>query len=50
VSEQHFGEPDFEAEPGTSEHFTSIAPPWLIFWATFRPGILSSSDARQRQV
>jgi SAM-dependent methyltransferase len=43
VSEQNFGEPNFEADPGTSEHFTSIAPPWLIFWAKFRPDVLSSS-------
>ena len=40
VSEQHFGTPDTEAEPGTSEHFTSVAPPWLIFWAAYRPDIL----------
>jgi SAM-dependent methyltransferase len=40
VSEQNFGAPNTEAEPGTSEHFTSIAPPWLIFWAAHRPDIL----------
>ncbi|MBA3320558.1 MAG: class I SAM-dependent methyltransferase [Pyrinomonadaceae bacterium] len=40
LSEQNYGTPDFEAEPGTPEHLTSIAPPWLIFWATYRPNIL----------
>ncbi len=28
------GDPD--AEPGTWEHFTAIAPPWLTFWAAYR--------------
>ena len=40
LSEQNLGPPNIKAEPGTSEHFTSIAPPWLIFWATYRPDIL----------
>lgn len=40
VSEQNLGTPDAGAEPGTTEHFTSIAPPWLIFWAAHRPDIL----------
>lgn len=31
--EQHFGEPDFQQPPGTSEHFTAVLPPWIIFWA-----------------
>jgi SAM-dependent methyltransferase len=39
LSEQNLGTPDIKAEPGSSEHFTSIAPPWLIFWATYRPDI-----------
>jgi SAM-dependent methyltransferase len=37
VVEEHFGEPDFTAEPGTSEHFTAVAPPWLRFWARYQP-------------
>jgi SAM-dependent methyltransferase len=37
LSELNYGTPDFEAEPGTPEHLTSIAPPWLNFWATYRP-------------
>ncbi|MBI4790519.1 MAG: class I SAM-dependent methyltransferase [Chloroflexi bacterium] len=28
---------DPNATPGTWEHFTSIAPPWLTIWATYRP-------------
>lgn len=33
-------DPDPEAEPGTWDHFVSIAPPWLSFWTTYRPDIL----------
>lgn len=40
VSEQNLGSPDIEAEPGTSDHFTSVAPPWLLFWAAYRPDVL----------
>lgn len=29
--------PDLKAEPGTWDHFVSIAPPWLSFWASYRP-------------
>lgn len=29
--------PDPEAKPGTWEHFTAIAPPWLTFWASYGP-------------
>jgi SAM-dependent methyltransferase len=36
LQEEFLGTPDFNAEPGTSEHFTSIAPPWLRFWATLQ--------------
>ena len=32
--------PDPHAEPGTWKHFISIAPPWLSFWAVYRPDIL----------
>ena len=28
---------DPNATPGTWEHFTSIAPPWLTFWTTYCP-------------
>ncbi len=30
---------DTRAEPGTWDHFTSIAPPFLTFWAAFRPDV-----------
>lgn len=29
--------PDPDAEPGTWNHFISIAPPWLAFWLEYRP-------------
>ena len=29
--------PDTRAEPGTWEHFVSVAPPWLSFLASYRP-------------
>ena len=32
--------PDPNAEPGTWSHFVSIAPPWLSFWAGYRPDVL----------
>lgn len=31
--EEHFGEADFSQPAGTPQHFTAVAPPWLIFWA-----------------
>jgi SAM-dependent methyltransferase len=31
---------DPQAEPGTWRHFEAIAPPWLTFWATYRPDFL----------
>lgn len=38
VAEENLGTPDVSAAPGTIEHFTAIAPPWLGFWARHRPG------------
>lgn len=32
--------PDPQAEPGTWDHFISIAPPWLSFWSSYRPDVL----------
>lgn len=29
--------PDPTADPGTWEHFTAIAPPWLSFWTSYCP-------------
>ena len=34
---------DSEAAPGTWEHFKSIAPPWLTFWACYRPDVLRNA-------
>jgi len=33
------------AEPGSWDHFCSVAPPWLCIWAAFRPDLLK--QARQ---
>jgi SAM-dependent methyltransferase len=33
LEEEYLGDPDPHAEPGTTEHFTAVAPPWLRFWA-----------------
>jgi SAM-dependent methyltransferase len=41
ISEQNLGEPDAGAKPGSSEHFTSVAPPWLNFWSRYRPDVLA---------
>lgn len=38
-------DPDPEAEPGTWEHFISVAPPWLSFWTSYQPE-LSLQTAR----
>lgn len=40
VWEQNLGAPESEPEPGTEAHFSSVAPPWLIFWAIYRPDVL----------
>ena len=29
--------PDPDAEPGTWDHFVSIAPPWLLIWCMYQP-------------
>jgi hypothetical protein len=38
---------DLDAKPGTWEHFTSIAPPWLSFWARYRPEVLEMPQRSQ---
>jgi ubiquinone/menaquinone biosynthesis C-methylase UbiE len=40
VSDYSSFNPDPNAEPGTWNHFVSVAPPWLGFWATYRPDVL----------
>ena len=37
MMEEHFGVPNIDAAPGTSEHLSAIAPPWLKFWASRKP-------------
>ena len=37
LTEENLGTPDFGAEPGSTDHYTSIAPPWLDFWARYQP-------------
>jgi len=37
VDEQFLGSPDITAPPGSGDHFSAIAPPWLGFWATYQP-------------
>jgi len=32
--------PDAHAAPGTWQHLTAYAPPWLVFWSMYRPDIL----------
>jgi SAM-dependent methyltransferase len=33
-------EDSLNAEPGSWEHFTGIAPPWIKFWSRYRPDII----------
>ena len=35
--------PDPDATPGSWPHLTAIAPPWLAFWAVYRPDVLARS-------
>lgn len=37
ISDRFGFDPEPEAEPGTWDHFVSVAPPWLSFWAAYRP-------------
>lgn len=40
VHEEPHGRPD--AEPGSWDHFCSVAPPWLVIWSLLRPDLLNS--------
>ena len=31
---------DPDAEPGSWDHFTTVAPPWFTVWTVYRPGFL----------
>ncbi len=44
VSDDTDFHPDPHAEPGTWDHFTAIAPPWLTFWASNRPGVFEKTN------
>jgi SAM-dependent methyltransferase len=37
LDEVYFGEPDIAAEPGTNEHLSAVAPPWVNLWARYHP-------------
>ncbi|HJU60715.1 MAG TPA: class I SAM-dependent methyltransferase [Candidatus Binatia bacterium] len=43
VSDYSNFNPDPNAEPGTWDHFVSIAPPWLSFWASYRPDVFRAA-------
>ena len=34
---------DAGVEPGSWEHFKAIAPPWLTFWAAYRPNVIEDA-------
>ena len=36
VVEEFLGDPDADGAPGSGDHFSAIAPPWLRFWATYQ--------------
>jgi SAM-dependent methyltransferase len=35
--------PDANATPGSWQHLTAFAPPWLAFWSDYRPDVLSGT-------
>ncbi|MDQ5851103.1 MAG: class I SAM-dependent methyltransferase [Chloroflexota bacterium] len=43
VWEESSGDP--AAEPGTWEHLKAVAPPWLTFWAIYRPDIFKEMNS-----
>jgi SAM-dependent methyltransferase len=38
--------PDPQAEPGSWQHLTAVAPPWLALWSVYRPDILGTASDR----
>jgi 2-polyprenyl-3-methyl-5-hydroxy-6-metoxy-1,4-benzoquinol methylase len=32
LAEENFGTPNSESAPGTPEHLSAFAPPWMVFW------------------
>ncbi len=41
VHEEPLGRTD--AEPGSWDHFCSVAPPWLVIWAGLQPGLIEQT-------
>lgn len=41
VHEEPLGRSD--AEPGSWDHFCSVAPPWLVIWAGLRPDLIANA-------
>jgi SAM-dependent methyltransferase len=41
LHEEPLGRPD--AEPGSWDHFCSVAPPWLCLWAVLRPDVVKQA-------
>jgi len=41
LTEHTHGQPD--ADPGSWEHFTTIAPPWFTLWTFYNPDILKAA-------
>jgi len=48
IWEDRSGDP--EAEPGSWDHFKAIAPPWLTFWAAYRPDLMAQIKPAQKQI
>ncbi len=42
LTEHTHGQPD--ADPGSWEHFTTIAPPWFTFWTSYNPDAPGRKD------
>lgn len=42
--EQRSHNPDLNAQPGTWDHFTNIAPPFLAFWSIYHPATLEERN------
>ena len=45
LADRKDAQPDPDAEPGSWDHLSAIAPPWLAFWATYRPDVLKPAGS-----
>jgi SAM-dependent methyltransferase len=43
TKEWGLGEYDLKAEPGSWDHLVSIIPPWVKFWAAYRPDVVDDT-------